>query len=143
MINVELEAADGFHALRENSSWVDADQSTRVAALYRASDYVEAVYAIDGLEEDARVQMAVTMLAAEMLTASLSVAAPTQAVLSEELEAGDGAFREKKTYAARASDPYPLITAILSPIPRRVDLAAREASQVAPSTLSTLRLRRA
>ncbi|MEG8031889.1 hypothetical protein QP179_10000 [Sphingomonas aurantiaca] len=143
MIRVTVIQADNFHTLRNNKTWTTSLTPDRLAALYRASDYIQAVYLVDGHEDSSFVQMAVMMLAVEMLTKPLSVAAPAQAILSEATEAGDGAFADKTTYAAPSNDPYPLITAILSPIPRRVDAAIREASKTPSPTLTSIRLRRA
>lgn len=39
-----LAAADAYHAERGNTAWGDADEPDRVAALVRASDYVDARY---------------------------------------------------------------------------------------------------
>lgn len=143
MIPVTVIQADNFHLLRHNEIWEAATTPDRLAGLYRSWDYIQSIYLVDGLEDSYFVQMAVMMLAAEMLTKPLSVSAPSQAVLSEEFEAGNKAFAEKKTYAAPSSDPYPLITAILAPIPRRVDAAIREASKTPSPTLTSIRLRRA
>lgn len=143
MIPVTVIQTDNWHALRGNTAWTTAPTTSKSPAIYKASDYITAIYRVDGLEDDPRVMMAVMMLAAEMLNKPLSVAAQAQAVLSEEIGAGNGAYDEKTTYAAPSSDPYPLITAILAPISRRVDAALREASRPAPATLTTLRLRRA
>jgi hypothetical protein len=143
MITFTVTQADTFQALRGNASWAALTPAVKSAALYKASDYISAIYVIDGLETTDPVSTACLMLAAEMVAKPLSVAAPSQAVLSEEMGAGNNAYTEKKTYAAPSGDPYTLITAILAPIPRRVDAAAREASQPAPATLTTLRLRRA
>lgn len=143
MIPVTVIQADNFHILRNNKTWTSSLTPERLAALYRASDYIQAVYLVDGHEDSSFVQMAVMMLAVEMLAKPVSVASPSQAVLSEEFEAGNKAYVEKKTYAAPAGDPYPLITAILAPIPRRVDAAIREASKTPSPTLTSIRLRRA
>lgn len=142
MIDIDLTEAEAFNEARMNTEWAVTPAEQR-AACYRASDYVEAIYLVNGHEGDDRVKMAVMMLAAEMLTKQLSVAAPKQAILKEEKAFGKGAIDKSITYAAPSSDPYPLITAILAPIPRRVDAAILEASKTPSPTLTSMRLRRA
>ena len=39
-----LAAADAYHAARANTAWADAAEPARIAALVRASDYIDARY---------------------------------------------------------------------------------------------------
>jgi len=141
-MNATVDQANDFHALRNNTMWADASTNDKTASLYRASDYINAIYMIEGHETEASVKTAVIMLASEMLDAPLTVRAHDAAILSTEFGAGNGAYDEKTTYAKPTSDDrYPLITAILSPIPRRVDHAASTAKT--GRTLTSFRLSRA
>lgn len=141
MIKVSVDDATAFHALRGNTAW-QANPLDRGPAMFKAQDYITAVYAIEGHEDEAAPKLAVMMLALEFLSKSFAITAPAQAIISEEFGAGNGAFDEKTTYAKpTTNDPFPLITAILAPIPMRVEEAARNLTSKG-GTLTTFRLSR-
>lgn len=125
-----------FHALRNNSVWLDADMSDKAPALYKSSDYIRATWCVDGHEDDDTVVEAVMMLAPEMLAAPVRIQAGEREVLSEERGYGNGAVETKTTYAKSTSnDPYPLISLKLARYGKR-----RESPNTGANTLTLLRL---
>lgn len=113
----DITAFDDFLLERYPDTWGNSTPKFKKEAALRAIDYINAVYNIDGFEADPRVLVAVYTLAEVMLTDKIAVRAGSQAILQEEMEAGD--FRDKTVYAAPSDDPYPLITSMLHPIRRR------------------------
>lgn len=132
-----LTQADDFQSLRANETWADNSPADKSASLYSSEDYIHFTYAVEGHETEQRVITAIIVLATEMLGKTLQVSANSQAVLSEETNVGQTAFMEKRTYAAPSSDPYPVITALLAPIPKRT-----APIKAATQSLSILRLRK-
>lgn len=113
----DIPAFDEFLSERYPETWGNSVPAIKKSAALRAIDYINAVYNVDGFETDPRVLVAVYTLAEVMLTDKIAVRAGSQAILQEEMEAGD--FRDKTVYAAPSDDPYPLITSMLHPIRRR------------------------
>jgi hypothetical protein len=113
--NVTLAEALSYHTDRATAEWLAADDSTRSAALIRATDYINFTYTLNETIDrtDAAVKNATMALAPYALGINLTAQASPD-VLSEELVGV-----AKTTYSASPSDPYPFVTSILSPVASR------------------------
>lgn len=117
-----LDAADDYHELRANTAWQNLEAEVRMAALYKAQDYLTYYefkdYSTESAEvvakNDALVQRAIIMLAPEMV-GSASIAA-TPLVLKESSSIKQGLVAESKEYVRPSADRFPQVTALLQPI---------------------------
>ncbi|WP_288484780.1 hypothetical protein [uncultured Novosphingobium sp.] len=117
-MDITVAEADAYHTLRGNEDWqflgTDAE---KLAALYRASDYIRRYKFIDTDETEALKREAIIRLASEIDTLSEKRAA---AGIKTKKESLDGVVSEETTYfdAVSASDPFPDITALLASVTR-------------------------
>lgn len=116
-MDITVSEADAYHTLRGNEDWqyfgTDAE---KLAALYRASDFIRATYRlIDGDDVAALVREATIRLAPEIDTLSEKTTANGIKTKKESL---DGVLSEETTYfdTVSVADPFPLISALLAPV---------------------------
>lgn len=114
-MDITVAEADAYHTLRGNEDWqyfgTDAE---KLAALYRASDFIRASYrVVESEATTALVREATIRLAPSIDTLSTLREA---AGIKTKKESLDGAFSEETTYfdAVASADPFPDITALLS-----------------------------
>jgi hypothetical protein len=117
MMDITVAEANAYHTLRGNEDWqyfgTDAE---KLAALYRASDFIRASYRfIDSDDTADLVREATIRLAPEIDTLATKNEA---AGIKTKKESLDGVLSEETTYfdAVASSDPFPLITALLAPV---------------------------
>jgi hypothetical protein len=122
--------ADDFHTLRQNAAWIGATDDQKIAALVRATDYIEARFGAraNRLSDDQGLQwptdattalpkvivMATLTLALYALTQPLS--APVDHVTTKSTKKLEGVGELTTEYDATAVDRYPEITGMLAPI---------------------------
>lgn len=113
-----ISEANAFHLERLTDGWAAATAETRTAMIVRASDYIEDSFVpkfawiVDDIV-DPRAKRAALVLAGLMLTREAFD--PTISESTEELS-GVGRVTTKRDLAR---DPFPQVTAILSPIADR------------------------
>lgn len=116
---IDLEYADEFHRVRNNSVWIDALEDERAPALVRATDFISTNYTftVDPLANDEvhpDLAKAVASLAIYALSEGLDQK-PERLV--EEEEVASGSDRVRTRYAKSTSgDPYPFVTKMLARI---------------------------
>ena len=116
-MDITVAEANAYHTLRGNEDWqyfgTDAE---KLAALYRASDYIRTNYktndteAATALVREATIRLAPTI---DSLAAKREAAA-----IKTKKESLDGVISEETTYFDNVadSDPFPDITALLSSV---------------------------
>jgi len=116
-MDITVAEADAYHALRGNEEWqyfgTDAE---KLSALYRASDFIRASYAIiDSEAAAALIREATIRLAPEI---DNLVTRSDAAKIKSTKESLDGVVSEEIVYRDDAAgfDPFPLITKLLAPI---------------------------
>ena len=116
-MDITVAEANAYHTLRGNEDWQyfgkDAD---KLAALYRASDFIRSYYrTTDSEAATALVREATIRLAPEIDNLAERRAA---AGIKSKKESLDGAVSEETTYFDNVadSDPFPDITALLKPV---------------------------
>lgn len=122
--------ADDFHTLRQNVAWIGANDAQKVAALVRATDYIEANFGARAarLDEDQGLQwptsadddlpkpivMATLTLALYALTQPLN--APAEQTVTKSLKKLEGVGETAFEYDPTPFERFPEIIAMLSPI---------------------------
>ncbi|WP_188063743.1 hypothetical protein [Sphingobium sp. KCTC 72723] len=116
-MEITVSEADAYHTLRGNEDWqyfgTDAE---KLAALYRASDFIRATYRLIITDDTADlVREATIRLAPEIDSLAEKNSASGIKTYKESL---DGVLSEETTYFdnVAAADPFPLITALLAPV---------------------------
>lgn len=119
-MEITVAEADAYHALRGNEDWqYFGSETEKLSALYRASDYIRATYQfIDGDAAATLIREATIRLAPEI--DSLRTFSEDARIKSKK-ESLDGVLSEETVYRDDATtlDPFPLITALLSPVIRK------------------------
>lgn len=120
-MEISVSEADAYHTLRGNEDWqyfgTDAE---KLAALYRASDFIRATYRIIDSETAVElVREATIRLAPEIDTLVTRSESSNIKTYKESL---DGVLSEETTYfdTVATADPFPLITALLLPVTKSV-----------------------
>jgi len=115
-MEITVSEADAYHELRGNADWqyfgTDAE---KLAGLYRASDYIRAHYRVQDTDEAAAlVREATIRLAPSIDNLSALRDAAGIKTKKEQLDT----LSEETTYfdSISAADPFPDITALLSPV---------------------------
>lgn len=116
-MDITVSEADAYHTLRGNEDWQFlGDDEEKLAALYRASDFIRSHYRTrDTDEATALVREAIIRLAPEIDKLAERRASATIKSKKESLE---GALSEETTYFDNVadSDPFPEITGLLQPV---------------------------
>jgi hypothetical protein len=116
-MDITVLEADAYHTLRGNEDWqFFGEDAEKLAALYRASDYIRRHYKfivaddVEALKREATIQLAPVI---DTLNEKRNAAA-----IKTKKESLDGVVSEETTYfdAVASSDPFPDITALLSPV---------------------------
>jgi hypothetical protein len=117
---VTIQAVDAYHLLRNNTAWAGLSPTQKNAAMARAEDYIIATYfpLISTVEDDdTRLVAAFALLALEFRTSTPALKTE-QLIKSDEITSGDKS--SKVTYQdadkAPVTDPYPFVTAMISPL---------------------------
>jgi len=116
-MDITVSEADAYHALRGNEDWqyfgTDAE---KLAALYRASDFIRASYRFTQSETVSELVREATIRLAPVID-TLSTFREAAGIKTKK-ESLDGAFSEETTYfdAVASADPFPDITALLSSV---------------------------
>ncbi|MGI4850354.1 MAG: hypothetical protein ACRYGR_00180 [Janthinobacterium lividum] len=113
-----LATADAFHALRYTAAWTAVgDDDQRSAALVLASDYIAANYRLIDDVSVLPIIAAAAMTLAPAYLAGGSIAETDNRAIIEQTVIGPVGLQKTTKWSPTAgvSDPYPLITAILSP----------------------------
>jgi hypothetical protein len=112
----ELDDADLYNSTRGNAVWIGKTADERNAALAKAGDYILANYNVRtdlSTTEQQRYNLAKFALASEFLASP--PATRSTAAVQKDRKKLDGL--EKETiYFEAPSDPYPLVTGLLSPL---------------------------
>lgn len=123
-----LEQANDYHRARMNSAWLAADAKTQEAALIRASDYIEATYAVDGLPFTfgqglqwpllGSTGLPGAIVAATLLLALFALDGPliapaSRGISKEKLKLEGAGELETEYDPVSGGDPYPAITSLL------------------------------
>lgn len=112
--------ADEVHSVRGNAEWSDLTSTEKSAAIAKADDYITAHYLPfkDEVEDgNNRLVVASALLAFELHKNPVALKAE-QVLKSEEIESDGDSIKTTYQDADKAPfvDPYPLITALLSPL---------------------------
>jgi hypothetical protein len=115
-MDITVAEADAYHTLRGNDDWqYFGEDAEKLAALYRASDYIKSHYrTLDTDEAIAIVREATIRLAPSIDKLATLREAATVKTKKESL---DGVVSEETTYfdSVGSSDPFPDITGFLTP----------------------------
>lgn len=115
-MEITVAEADAYHALRANEDWqyfgTDAE---KLAALYRASDYIRRYQTLDTDDAAALIREATIRLAPSI--DNLPTLRDASRIKSEK-ESLDGVASSETVYRDDADmlDPFPEITALLAPV---------------------------
>ena len=116
-MQITVTEADAYHTLRGNEDWQYFGSDTeKLAALYRASDFIRANYRTQDSEAAASLVREATIRLAPMIDNLATLRAAT--TIKTKKESLDGVASEETTYfdGVADSDPVPDITALLSPV---------------------------
>ncbi|GFE72377.1 hypothetical protein [Novosphingobium sp. TCA1] len=116
-MQITVTEADAYHALRGNEDWQYFGSDTeKLSALYRASDFIRASYRTVDTETAASLIREATIQLAPMID-NLTTLRQASAIKTKK-ESLDGVVSEETTYFdnVATSDPFPDITALLSPV---------------------------
>jgi len=118
-MDITVAEADAYHTLRGNQDWqFFGEDAEKLAALYRASDYIRATYLfVDSEAASTLIREATIRLAPEI--DSLTTFSE-EAKIKSKKESLDGVLSEETVYRDDATtlDPFPLISALLAPVVR-------------------------
>ncbi|MCC4257000.1 hypothetical protein [Sphingobium lactosutens] len=114
-MDISVEEANAYHTLRGNEDWLYfGTDAEKMAALYRASDYIRANYNLKETDAaNALGREAIIRLAPEIdKLAELRAAS----AIKTKKESLDGVLSEETTYfdVVASGDPFPDLTAFLS-----------------------------
>lgn len=116
-MDITVSEANAYHTLRGNEDWqyfgTDAE---KLAALYRASDYIRTNYKTNDTEAATALVREATIRLAPTID-SLATKREAAAIKTKK-ESLDGVISEETTYFDNVadSDPFPDITALLSSV---------------------------
>lgn len=116
-MDISVSEADAYHTLRGNEDWqYFGEDVDKLAALYRASDFIRANYRTQDNEAAASLVREATIRLAPMIDSLASLRAA--ASIKTKKESLEGVLSEETTYfdGVADSDPFPDITALLSPV---------------------------
>lgn len=116
-MDITVSEADAYHTLRGNEDWQYFGSDTeKLAALYRASDFIRANYRTVDSEAAASLVREATIRLAPMID-NLATLREAAGVKTKK-ESLDGVASEETTYFdnVATSDPFPDISALLSPV---------------------------
>jgi hypothetical protein len=126
----DINEADLYHSLRGNSDWTDADITDKIAALVRATDYIESTYEADNepltdvqslqwpVKGDWRLNPTVISATIELALYALKgpLSAPAERGIKSNTQKLEGVGELSTVYDDASAEAFPAITSKLSRI---------------------------